>query len=176
MDQIEVLLEICTTLYGVPVGLALINYKNLSDKYKSFKGMGIFNEGKLHNGSFTCINGFGRGYLYSKMLHGRPADNSYVTYFYKPGEKQPVNSIDVRVDVSGWQYFSGQIDKENRNNGKGKIWSGDGSVFIGEYNDNFRTEGSKYELQPDGTHTLYQVKCDVNSKEVKKEVSKGHHI
>jgi hypothetical protein len=37
-------------------------------------------------------------------------------------------------------------------------------------------EGSKYELQPDGTHTLFSVKCDVGSKEVKKEVSKGHHI
>ena len=166
----------CAAHNGVPVGLAIINHKNPNDKYKSFKGMGVFNDGKLHNGSFTCINGFGRGYLYTKMLHGRPAANSFISYFYKPGEKQPVDSMEVRVDVSGWQYFSGQIDKENRNNGRGKNWSGDGSVFIGDYRDNFRTEGSKYELQPDGTHTLYHVKYDMASKEVKKEISKGHHI
>jgi hypothetical protein len=32
-------------------------------------------------------------------------------------------------------------------------------------------EGSKYELQPDGTHTLYSVKSDVGSKEVKRLAS-----
>ena len=38
-------------------------------------------------------------------------------------------------------------------------------------------EGRKYELQRDGTHTIYEVKYDERGREVeKKEVSKGHKI
>ncbi len=35
----------------------------------------------------------------------------------------------------------------------------------------------KYELQADGTHTLFHVKYDENEDEIeKKEISKGHKI
>lgn len=50
--EIEATLELCTVYNGVPYGLAIINY----DEYnKSFRGVGIFDEGKLHQTSFTCI-------------------------------------------------------------------------------------------------------------------------
>ena len=146
------------------MGITKISYKNPNDKYKSFEGVGMFYDGQLHNGSFTCINGFGRGYLYNNMQFGRPAENTYITYFNKPGEKQLVDTAGTRVDVSGLQYYSGQLDKENRNNGKGKIWSPDGSVFIGEYKDDFKTQGHMYELQPNGTYTLYDLKCNLGNK------------
>ncbi len=60
-------------------------------------------------------------------------------------------------------------------NGKGKEWFEDGSIYIGEYKDNKKTEGIKYELQADGTHTLFNVKHDKDGEEIEnKEISKGH--
>ncbi len=50
-------------------------------------------------------------------------------------------------------------------------------IYIGGYKDNLRTEGKKYELQKDRTHTLFHVKYDDKGKEIeKKEISKGHKI
>ena len=77
MEEIEVNLEICTLYRGEPHGLAIISFKNPEDKRKSFKGVGVFNRGKLHNSPFIRINGRGEGYKISKMLNGRPASNSF---------------------------------------------------------------------------------------------------
>jgi hypothetical protein len=82
MDKISVTLEICTLYHGLPHGIALITYTNPDDKWSSFRGLGIFNNGKLHNAPFTSFNGNGWGRLLSKMENGRPADESYLTYFY----------------------------------------------------------------------------------------------
>ena len=39
------------------------------------------------------------------------------------------------------------------------------------------TEGKKYELQEDHTHTLFHVKYDEDGEEIeKKEISEGHKI
>ena len=39
------------------------------------------------------------------------------------------------------------------------------------------TEGKEYELQEDGTHTLYNVKFDEDENEIeRKEKSKGHKL
>jgi hypothetical protein len=46
----------CTLLNRVPHGIAIIKYANPDDDWESFKGIGIFNEGRLHNSPFTCIN------------------------------------------------------------------------------------------------------------------------
>ena len=78
-----VTLEMCTLFKGVPSGLALIQYKDPDDKFLSFKGVGIFNEGILTNAPFTCLNGNGWGYQFRKMENGRPAHNSYFTIFNK---------------------------------------------------------------------------------------------
>ena len=62
MTMVEVTLEMCAFYKEKPTGLALIKYSNPDDRLISFTGIGIFNEGKLHNGPFTCINddGYGR--------------------------------------------------------------------------------------------------------------------
>jgi hypothetical protein len=58
------------------------------------------------------------------------------------------------------------------------VW-GDGSIYIGGYKDGCRTEGKKYQLQQDGTHTLFHVKYDGtwrNTEIEKKEISSGHKM
>jgi hypothetical protein len=72
------------------------------DEYNSFRGIGIFNHGKLHNAPFICEDGDKEGNLYTKMLNGRPADGSYYSYFHKVGEKRYVDSKETMSDVSGW--------------------------------------------------------------------------
>ena len=74
MEKMEVTLEICTLYKGVPYGPALI-------KHSEFKGIGVFNNGKLTGGPFTCAMD-SLGFSFSKMDNGRPADNSYYTSFY----------------------------------------------------------------------------------------------
>jgi hypothetical protein len=59
-----VILEMCTTYKGVPFGPAVINYKDPEKKRYSFKGVGILNEGKLHNSPFVCQKGNGIKHLY----------------------------------------------------------------------------------------------------------------
>jgi hypothetical protein len=44
---------------GIPYGLAIINYEDPEYDLRSFKGVGIFNEGILHKTPFTCIRGDG---------------------------------------------------------------------------------------------------------------------
>jgi hypothetical protein len=48
-------------LKGVPHGLAFLKYNDPRDKYLSFCGMGIFNQGILHNSPFICVNKYGVG-------------------------------------------------------------------------------------------------------------------
>ena len=61
MHNIEVTLEICTVYKGTPYGLAIIKYNDPENDYLSFKGVGVFNQGKLSNSSFTCIRKDGVG-------------------------------------------------------------------------------------------------------------------
>ena len=97
-----VTLEMCTLFKGVPSGLALIQYTHPEDKHLSFKGVGIFNDGILTNTPFTCIDGNGIGYSFSKMENGRPADNSYYTFFNENGCEQHVYSLKEKTDITGW--------------------------------------------------------------------------
>jgi hypothetical protein len=89
-----------------------------------------------------------------------------------------VDSLKAKSDVSGLQFYSIQVDKEMRANGKGKSWRDEGSIYIGRWRDDKRTEGKKYELQADDTHTLFHVKHNEGwNKEIeKKEISKGHKM
>jgi hypothetical protein len=70
--EIEVTLEQCTLHKNVPYGLAIINYEEPDASWLSFKGVGMFNEGKLHMTQFSCINGNGWGYQIMNMIDGRP--------------------------------------------------------------------------------------------------------
>lgn len=51
----------CTLFKGEPYGLALIKYDDPKDDYLSFKGIGMFNNGKLHNAPFICLDGEKQG-------------------------------------------------------------------------------------------------------------------
>ena len=91
MDKVEVTLSICTLWKGVPHGLALIQTSDSLYECHSFRGIGVFNNGQLHNTPFICFDGYGYGYQLSKMLNGRPADESYLTYFYGADLSQKQN-------------------------------------------------------------------------------------
>jgi hypothetical protein len=55
--------------------------------------------------------------------------------------------------------------------------SDDGSIYIGQSKNNYWTEGKKYELQEDQTHTLFKVKYDEDENEIeRKEISRGHKM
>ena len=111
------------------------------------------------------------------MENGRPAHNSYHTRFYKNGSKAHVESLKNKTDVSGWETFSGQIDKERRSNGLMRSYYGDGDIEIGQAKNNNWTEARKYVLQENQTHTLYKVKFDENGKMIEnKEISRGHKM
>jgi hypothetical protein len=75
--EIEATLELCTINKGIPYGPAIITYKYKNDAShrRSFKGIGIFNEGKLHNSPFLAILGDGTIRQIMTMINGRPQDN-----------------------------------------------------------------------------------------------------
>ena len=75
----------CLVFNDVPFGLAQIHYTNPDNKWLSFNGIGVFNEGKLHNAPFVCSNGNGRAYSFSLMIDGRPSENNFCTHFYEIG-------------------------------------------------------------------------------------------
>jgi hypothetical protein len=102
MMNIEVTLEICTVYKGTPYGLAIIKHSHPDDNNLSFKGIGVFNQGKLTNSSFTCIRDDSYGYSFTKMENGRPVENSYATFFCPKGHKQNVFSTKNEIVVSGW--------------------------------------------------------------------------
>ena len=66
--------------------MAVIAYKDPESKGKSFRGVGIFNHGILHNTPFTCVNEFRERFSFSLMQNGRPADGSFFTSFYGNGK------------------------------------------------------------------------------------------
>ncbi len=102
MDQISVTLEMCTVYKGVPHGNAIINYTDPVHKGDSFRGVGVFHHGKLHNAPFSCLVGVGIPLSFSKMHKGRPADASYYTQFYPDWERDHVDSWEKETLVGGW--------------------------------------------------------------------------
>ena len=102
MTQISVTLEMCTVYKGVPHGIAIINYTDPKNKYYSFRGVGVFHHGQLHNAPFSCLEGDGWARSFSKMHKGRPADASYYTQFNADGVIQPVDSWKEQTHIGGW--------------------------------------------------------------------------
>ena len=93
-------LKYCTTYKGVPFGPALIKFEHESDKGLSFKALGIFNNGVLSNGPCLFIKLTSEVKLFSLMANGRPADNTFSTYFAKDGLNLNVDSFKETTDVS----------------------------------------------------------------------------
>lgn len=132
MEVIEATVSLCAQYKGVPIGPALIQYQHPDDEDYSFKGVGVFNQhGQLHNTAFSCLKGDGYGELDTNMQEGRPAHHSHCSWFNPDGETAYVTSKETESDVSGWQYYSGQIDKQGRASGHAKEWYDDGDVYIG---------------------------------------------
>ena len=102
MAQISVTLEMCTLYKGVPHGIASINYTDTKYSWESFRGVGVFHNGQLHNAPFMCLNGNGVPYSFSKMHNGRPADGSYHTQFNQDGDREHVDSLEEETQVGGW--------------------------------------------------------------------------
>jgi hypothetical protein len=87
---------------GVPHGIAIINYTDPKYAWNSFRGVGVFHHGQLHNAPFSCLIGDGWAHSFSKMQKGRPADPSYETSFFKDKETINVDSLEEETHVRGW--------------------------------------------------------------------------
>ncbi len=140
MEVIEATVSLCAQYKGVPIGPALIQYEDPDEEGLSFKGVGVFNQhGQLHNTAFSCLKGGGYGELHTNMQEGRPAHHSHCSSFYPDGRTAYVTSKETESDVSGWQCYSGQTDKQARASGHGKEWDDSGDVYIGGYEEGSRT-------------------------------------
>lgn len=93
------------------------------------------------------------------MSNGRPADNTFATYFAKDGLNLNVDSLDKATDVSGRQFFTGKL-QDGLKNGPGREWLYNCRMFIGDWKFNNMNEGELYEMQQDGTYNLSSVKYD----------------
>ena len=94
--------------------------------------MGVFIDGKLHMGPFTCQCGDGTRRSYSLMIDGRPADSSFYTVFSKNSYTLKVESLKTSTDVSGYQFRSSRV-QQALPHGEGKQWLTNGRIFIGEF-------------------------------------------
>jgi hypothetical protein len=67
------------------------------------------------------------------MQNGRPADGSYWTAFHGKESTKHVDSLEEKIEISGWQ--EGSIKLENYRNaiGYAKRWEYDGSIYIGKF-------------------------------------------
>ena len=101
IPQYEMTLKYCTTYKGVPFGPALIKFEHDSDQGLSFKALGVFNNGVLSNGPCLSIKLSNEVKLFTLMANGRPADNTFTTYFAKDGLNLNVESLEKSTDVSG---------------------------------------------------------------------------
>ncbi len=132
IPRYDMTLSKCTLYKGVPYGLAHISFKHPTNDYASFEGMGVFTDGKLHMGPFTCQQGDGSRCSYSLMIDGRPADSSFYTGFFPNGYTRNVESPKTSTDVSGYQFRSSRV-QQALSHGEGKEWLSKGRIFIGDY-------------------------------------------
>ena len=87
-----------------------MSFTHPTDEAYSFEGVGVFTDGKLHMGPFTCIDGKGYGRSYSMMLNGRPGDNQFFTKFL-PDDSINNSSSNVLYlnNFSGWPVIFVQM-------------------------------------------------------------------
>jgi hypothetical protein len=131
IPRYDMTLSKCTLYKGVPYGLARISFKHPTLDGNSFEGIGVFTDGKLHMGPFTCQQGDGFRRSYSLMIDGRPADSSFYTHFFNDGNTRNVESLKTSTDVSGYQGRSSLV-QQVLSHGEGKLWLTNGRMFIGD--------------------------------------------
>lgn len=90
------------------------------------------------------------------MENGRPADSSYSTHFYVNFaiSRRPDDHGAFTAD-NGLQQYSGQVSKENEQNGYGKYYGAFSELFIGRFKNGRKTEGKWYAMEPDETYTVF---------------------
>jgi hypothetical protein len=132
IPRYDMTLSKCSLYKGVPYGLTHISFKHPTEDFNSFEGMGVFTDGKLHMGPFTCQQGSGFRRSFSLMIDGRPADSSFYTEFFLNGCTMNVESLKTSTDVSGYQYRSSRV-QQALSHGEGKEWLSNGRIFIGDY-------------------------------------------
>ena len=84
----------CTVYKNKPYGLAHIQFTDPDVLSLSFEGYGVFTDGQLHMGPFTCLDGSGHTWSFTHMLNGRPADGSFLTYFNVKDKMRFVDSLE----------------------------------------------------------------------------------
>ncbi len=131
--EIKVTLELCTVYKNVPYGLAIINYKNADSSWESFKGVAIFNKGKLEMTQFLCINGNGWRNQIMNMKDGRTQQNGLAAVFISNLEERNTTSLTKKDKVHGFCCYLGALDNNFIANGYGKSLLIKGRVFIGNY-------------------------------------------
>ena len=89
------------------------------------------------------------------MIDGRPQNNGMVAYFSKDGATKYVTSTTEKQDVSGWSFYLGQTDNNGDRKGFGRSHMLNGNVFIGDHQGVYLNKGKLFELQPNGTFTLF---------------------
>ena len=80
------------------------------------------------------------------MMNGRPADNSFKTLFHEKGAKALVRSLKNKIDISGKQSQTGQVNKEGKFHGKAIAWYDDGKIIVGSVLFGDWEDGATYEL------------------------------
>jgi hypothetical protein len=91
-----------------------------------------------------------------------------------------------KEDVSGLCYYLGKTDKDTYCKGFGRLLLSNGSVFIGDFQMQMMIKGKLFELQPNGSYTMFEVEYNFQedikkglntNKQVpsqKKLISEGH--
>ena len=65
IPQYDVTLKMCTLYKGIPYGPAHLVLSIPGFKFYSFDGVGLFTDGELHGGPFTCVDGNGHSRSYT---------------------------------------------------------------------------------------------------------------
>jgi hypothetical protein len=65
--------------------------------------------------------------------------------------------------------MSFKIKNVRKTTGYGKLWTDDGSIYIGQFKKGKPSEGIMYKLLKDYTHSEFHVKYDEKEKEIEKK-------
>jgi hypothetical protein len=138
----------CTLYKNKPYGLASIKYIHPEDVHDlSFEGFGVFTEGELHMGPFTCVDETGFTWSFTHMLHGRPADGGcFLTYFNGKDRLRFVNSQQQHTNMGRFQLLTSRVQSAALPHGHGKMWLEHARIFVGEFHMNNLKKGDLYEL------------------------------
>ena len=85
----------------MPYGPSYIEYADPNHEFYSFKGVGVFDQGRLHMGPFSAICGDNYQRSYTLMINGRLADSHYSTTFFGPGTTRNLESLKTLTEVGG---------------------------------------------------------------------------